>query len=334
MTSTWEPLIAVHAIAASLSLLFGAFQLLRRTKGGGLHRAIGRIWVGSMYVVIFTSFGIQTLNGGFSWLHALSVLTLGTVTVGLWAAVRRNIKTHKSFMRGSYFGILGAFGGVVAVPSRRVPQMAAYDLPSLIMWVAGLIVLSFAVIGTVHLVHQEKEAKRARTDEIERLRITAEAGLRNRLGSMSSENYAEELIVIRDAAEKPQLDLPLMRLFARFTPTAKPSIIRAVLSSLRKTGTVNETIGKLTDEHFTIYEEMMLSCIVRVYDSTHKSGLSTDEKRRSLTRLINHAMTNVNEGRMLLSIVEDRDLIEYRQVLEVLAQMKLVGPTAMAEGAL
>ena len=118
-------IITIHAVAASFSLLFGAFQLLRKRNGNTLHKVIGRIWVLTMYVVIFTSLGIQTLNGGFSWLHGLSLLTL--VTVGLWAAITRRIESHKAFMRGSYFGILGAFIGVIAVPSRRIPQLPSSD---------------------------------------------------------------------------------------------------------------------------------------------------------------------------------------------------------------
>jgi uncharacterized membrane protein len=149
-------IIAIHAVSASFSLLLGAFQLLRKTKGGKLHKVIGRIWVGAMYVVILTSFGIQTLNGGFSWLHGLSLLTLGTVTVGLWAAITRRIEMHKAFMIGSYFGILGAFGGVIAVPTRRIPQLAMHDLPTLIMWVAGIIVVSFAVVGISALTTSRK----------------------------------------------------------------------------------------------------------------------------------------------------------------------------------
>jgi len=77
----WPVLIAVHAVAAAYSILFGVFQLLRRTKGGAVHRVIGRIWVAAMYVVILTSFGIRTLNGGFTWLHALSVFTFFTVSI-------------------------------------------------------------------------------------------------------------------------------------------------------------------------------------------------------------------------------------------------------------
>lgn len=141
------PIIAIHAIAATFSIVLGAVQLLRKTKGGQLHKLVGRAWVIAMYSVIITSFFITTLNGGFSWLHGLSVLTLITVTVGLLAAIKGNIKSHKAFMTGSYFGILGAFIGVVAVPSRRIPQMAMHDLATLIIWIAGIVVLSFAFVG-------------------------------------------------------------------------------------------------------------------------------------------------------------------------------------------
>lgn len=147
--SDWNLLIAVHAVSASFALLFGAFQLLRRTHGDKLHRIVGRVWVGSMYLVCLTSFGVQSLTGGFSWLHGLSVLTLVTVTTGLVAAVRGRIDSHKAFMRGSYFGLLGAFAGVVSVPTRRIPEMAVYNLPVLVMWVAAILVVGFGFIGIV-----------------------------------------------------------------------------------------------------------------------------------------------------------------------------------------
>ncbi|MET4144309.1 DUF2306 domain-containing protein [Arthrobacter sp. UYCo732] len=146
-----EALIAVHAVAAGYTLLFGAFQLLRK-KGGPLHRVIGRIWVAAIYIVAITSFWVRTLNGGFSWLHALSVLTLLTVTMGLVAAIRGSIPSHKAFMMGSYFGVLGAFIGVIAVPGRRLPQMAVHDLPLLILWLAALILTAgCTVAGTARL---------------------------------------------------------------------------------------------------------------------------------------------------------------------------------------
>ena len=150
MPPSWTVLISLHAIAASYALIFGAVNLLRRIKGGSAHKIVGRIWVVSMYVVVLTSFGIRTIDGGFNWLHALSVLTFCTLTAGLWAARKRNISAHRSFMTGSYFGLIGAFVGVLAVPSRRIPQLAIHELPLLgllillLLGTAGLTILGIA----------------------------------------------------------------------------------------------------------------------------------------------------------------------------------------------
>ncbi|TDT85929.1 putative membrane protein DUF2306 [Arthrobacter sp. AG258] len=97
-----------------------------------------------MYVVVLTSFGVRTIDGGFNWLHALSVLTFCTLTAGLLAIRKGNIKAHRSFMTGSYLGLLGAFVGVLSVPSRRIPQLAIHELPTL-----GLLIL--VLLGTAAL---------------------------------------------------------------------------------------------------------------------------------------------------------------------------------------
>ena len=138
MPSPWTFLIALHAIAAGYALIFGVVNLLRRNKGSAAHKILGRIWAIAMYVVVLTSFGIRTIDGGFNWLHALSVLTFCTLTMGLWSVRKGNIRAHQRFMTGSYFGLLGAFIGVVAVPNRRLPQMAIHDFVGLSLWVAAL----------------------------------------------------------------------------------------------------------------------------------------------------------------------------------------------------
>jgi uncharacterized membrane protein len=158
MQPQWTFLIAVHAIAAAFSIMFGAFQLFGRAKGGPVHRIIGRVWVFAMYVVTSTSFGIQTLNGGFTWLHGLAVFTIFTVSIGLWAARKKKIQAHRSFMKGSYFGVLGAFIGVVVVPERRIPQMAIHDLAGLSLWIAAIVLTAFfTVLGFSRLVAQTKD---------------------------------------------------------------------------------------------------------------------------------------------------------------------------------
>ncbi|MET3902481.1 DUF2306 domain-containing protein [Paenarthrobacter sp. 4246] len=152
MPSTWTLLIALHAIAAGYALIFGAVNLLRRNKGSAAHKILGRIWAVAMYIVVLTSFGIRTIDGGFNWLHALSVLTFCTLTLGLVTVRRGNIRAHQRFMTGSYFGLVGAFIGVIAVPDRRLPQMAIHDLAGLTLWVAALVLTAgLTVAGLMQL---------------------------------------------------------------------------------------------------------------------------------------------------------------------------------------
>ncbi len=65
-------------------------------------------------------------------------------------------------MRGSYFSILGAFISVVAVPERRIPQLALHDLPLLTLWVATLVLTAGFTIawhGTARFRRRNPEAR-------------------------------------------------------------------------------------------------------------------------------------------------------------------------------
>ncbi len=140
----WTFVIIIHAVTASLSLLLGAFQLLRPKKGDRFHRMVGRTWVVCMYAVCVSSFFIQGVEHGFSWLHGLSLFTTLTVSLGLYAAIKGNIAAHKANMIGSYFGSVAAFIGVVAVPTRRIPQLAVHHTPLFFLFVV-LVVISAAL---------------------------------------------------------------------------------------------------------------------------------------------------------------------------------------------
>jgi uncharacterized membrane protein len=122
--STWSVLIATHAAAAVTSLPLGAVQVLRRPRGDGPHRRLGRVWAGLMLYVAVTSFWIRDLrHGSFSLLHVLSVITLVSVVAGVVAARRGNIARHRGNMLGAWLGSLGAFVGAVAVPDRLLPTL-------------------------------------------------------------------------------------------------------------------------------------------------------------------------------------------------------------------
>lgn len=123
MDHSWTILVATHATMASLAMVTGAVNALRRRRGDAAHLLIGRVWLAGMYFTAISSFWIQDLKpGSFSWIHGLSAFTIVTLSLGWWNARRGNIAAHAGNMIGTYFGLLGAFIGVVVVPSRLVPQ--------------------------------------------------------------------------------------------------------------------------------------------------------------------------------------------------------------------
>jgi uncharacterized membrane protein len=145
----WDPLIVVHAIAATYALVLGLVQLVRRRRGDRPHVLVGRTWVAAMGLVIVSSFWIRTISGGFGWLHALSLFTALTVTMGVVAAKHGRIRAHRSFMAGSYFGLVGALVGVLAVPERRIPDTAAHHPGVLLLFVAAIVVTAAAAVWGV-----------------------------------------------------------------------------------------------------------------------------------------------------------------------------------------
>ncbi|MFF1383563.1 hypothetical protein ACFVWT_08365 [Arthrobacter sp. NPDC058288] len=55
-------------------------------------------------------------------------------------------------MTGTYFGLLGAFVGVLAVPSRRIPQLAPHNLPLLLLLIVILLgTAALTIIGIAQL---------------------------------------------------------------------------------------------------------------------------------------------------------------------------------------
>lgn len=141
------PLIAAHAVGAALALLLGPVNILRRSKGDRPHRLIGRVWVASMYWTVLSSFFVRELDPGhLSWLHGLSAFTFVTVSIGLWAAMTGRIKMHRSFMRGSYLGLLVAFIFAAAVTDRDIPQLAIHRPVLLTACAVAIVALAGGIV--------------------------------------------------------------------------------------------------------------------------------------------------------------------------------------------
>jgi len=156
--------VAVHATAALLSLTLGGVHLLRRRYGDRLHRRVGRGWGAAMYLTIASSFLITDLRPGqFTVFHALSVFTTFTLTTGLVAAIRGHVPMHLRMMTGSWFGVVGAFVGAVAVPSRTVPQLAGEHPWVLVGWVAAVAAATYVLVTGRSPATRLRRPERVRT---------------------------------------------------------------------------------------------------------------------------------------------------------------------------
>jgi uncharacterized membrane protein len=157
--SSWTPLIATHAAAASTGLLLGGYQLARRVKGDRPHVVLGWVWIAAMTYVGTSSFAIRELrNGRLSLLHVLSIVTLISLVIGIVGIRRGNLGRHKAAMRGSWFGLVGAFIGAVSAPNRRIPTFAVDHPAGLVL--AGLTVVALTV-ALIVLAHGLDRAGRA-----------------------------------------------------------------------------------------------------------------------------------------------------------------------------
>jgi uncharacterized membrane protein len=113
-------MILIHVATALLALAVGAAMLVR-TKGTFSHRLLGRVWVGLMLTVTLSSFWIVELRdgAGLSFVHVLSAWTLVALALAVYFIYRGNVRAHRGFMIGCYFGLIGAGLGALA-PGRTL----------------------------------------------------------------------------------------------------------------------------------------------------------------------------------------------------------------------
>lgn len=156
------PLVATHALAALVALLLGAWQLFLGPRGTRGHRVVGRVWVGALMFVAGSSFWIQEVRPGhFSALHALSVVTLVTVPLGVLGARQGRIRDHRAAMTGNWIGLVGAGAAASSVPSREIPQLLVHDTVTALGAVLLVLVVAGAVVGLGRALDAAVEARRA-----------------------------------------------------------------------------------------------------------------------------------------------------------------------------
>jgi uncharacterized membrane protein len=115
-----SPLIWAHLATVMLPVAISPVQLLRR-RGDATHRRLGRIWAVSLFATALISFGIRDINeGGLSFVHIFSVVTIITVPLLVLAARHHRIARHRGAVRGLVTGALLTAGYFTLMPGRTL----------------------------------------------------------------------------------------------------------------------------------------------------------------------------------------------------------------------
>lgn len=124
------PLIAVHATAAIAAVATGPVALWARRgalQRPRLHRAFGYAWVTLMIIAAVSALFIRDFRlpniGGYTPIHLLIPVTLGSLVVAFVALARGQIAVHRSTMQSLYVGACLVAGAFTLLPGRLMGRL-------------------------------------------------------------------------------------------------------------------------------------------------------------------------------------------------------------------
>lgn len=119
------PVIAIHLCAASSALLLGPWVIWARRgaeQRPRLHRALGHAWVTLMLMAALPAVFIRDFNlpniAGYTPIHLLVPVTLGSLFIAFRHLMRGNIRGHRLTMTSLYISACVVAGAFTLLPSR------------------------------------------------------------------------------------------------------------------------------------------------------------------------------------------------------------------------
>ena len=112
--------LAVHLLTVVPALPLGLYIFLTR-KGGARHKTLGKLWLLLMGVTAVATLFIRNVgDGGFSFIHLFSVLTLIGIPQVIVTARRGQIAAHRAHLLRLFTGAMLIAGGLSFLPGRTM----------------------------------------------------------------------------------------------------------------------------------------------------------------------------------------------------------------------
>ena len=112
--------LAVHLATVIPALPLGLYIFLTR-KGGARHKRLGKLWLALMGITAVATLFIRNVgDGGFSFIHLASVLTLVSIPQVITSARRGDFAAHRARLLGMFTGAMLVAGGLSFLPGRTM----------------------------------------------------------------------------------------------------------------------------------------------------------------------------------------------------------------------
>ena len=136
----------IHLVASILALMTGTFVITTK-KGTSIHRKVGYVYAGSMFVLLITAFMIYRLFGGFGLFHVAAIISSIALLGGMVPAILRKpakswLGLHYNFM---FWSVMGLYAAFVAEILTRIPQTRFF-------WMVGLATFGVMAIANIAFI--------------------------------------------------------------------------------------------------------------------------------------------------------------------------------------
>lgn len=112
--------LVIHLATVVPALPLGLYIFLTR-KGGTRHKQLGKSWLTLMGITAVATLFIRNIeNGGFSFIHLASVMTLVAIPRVIITARRREFAAHRGHLLGMFIGAMLVAGGLSFLPGRTM----------------------------------------------------------------------------------------------------------------------------------------------------------------------------------------------------------------------